>query len=261
MEKNITTSASIPDKRREDILFLLYQVYKWILFFPLLGIITVVMALIAFPAIWLFGQRSGQVGGIFWSRLSSLVTPMTVKVHGEEKIDPKQSYVVVANHQSQYDIFAVYGWLPVDFRWVLKQELRKVPIIGVYCEKAGHVYIDRSDTESALASINRAKERITGGTSIFFFAEGTRSLTGELLPFKKGAFKFALDLELPILPVTIRGTRDVLPANTIDLFPGSAELIIHDPIAVDSYSEETMNDLISQTRDTIASGLTEQQKD
>ena len=232
-----------------------YQVYKWILFFPLLGFFTLVVGTLSLIIIWIFGQRAGQIGGVIWARLNSMVTPMFISVRGKEKIDRNQSYVVVANHQSQYDIFAIYGWLPVDFRWVLKQELRKVPIIGVYCDRAGHVYIDRSDTASALASIDRAKKRITNGTSIFFFPEGTRSLNGKLLPFKKGAFKFAIDLSLPVLPVTIKGTRDVLPANSIALFPGSAEVIIHDPISIEGYSEQNIEELVAHARTSIAGAL------
>jgi len=250
--ENISSSTNF---RNIKIINTVYQVYKWLFFFPLLGFFTLVVGIVSLLIIWIFGQRAGQIGGVVWARLNSLVTPMFISVGGKEKIDRNQSYVVVANHQSQYDIFAIYGWLPVDFRWVLKQELRKVPIIGVYCDRAGHVYIDRSDTASALASIDRAKKRISSGTSIFFFPEGTRSLNGKLLPFKKGAFKFALDLSLPVLPVTIKGTRDVLPANTIELFPGSAEVIIHDPISIEGYSEDNIDELIEKARKSIASAL------
>ncbi len=249
------STISLQNLRDNRHAYFIYQIYKWTLFFPLLGMFTLLNAAIALPIIWIFGQRAGQIGGIMWAKLNAAVTPMRVSVRGREKIDENQSYVVVANHQSQYDIFAIYGWLPVDFRWVLKQELRKVPVLGVYCEKAGHVYIDRSNTETALQSINRAKERITGGTSIFFFPEGTRSVSGKLLPFKKGAFKFAIDLSLPVLPVTIKGTRNVLPANTIDLFPGSAEIILHDPIPVEGYTDDNIHELMDRARNAISDGL------
>ncbi len=145
------------------------------------------------------------------------VTPMRVSVEGRENLDPKQSYVLVSNHQSQYDIFLLYGWLGVDFKWVMKKELRKVLGIGVACDRLGHIFIDRSNHAAALATLETAKERIVDGTSVIFFPEGTRSRDGQLKKFKKGAFRMAVDLGLPILPLTVTGTRDVLPAGTSDL--------------------------------------------
>ncbi len=76
---------------------------------------------------------------------------MLVKVHGRENINPQQSYVIVSNHQSHYDVFVLYGWLGIDFKWVMKQELRKVPGLGIGCEKVGHIFIDRSNTERAFS--------------------------------------------------------------------------------------------------------------
>jgi 1-acyl-sn-glycerol-3-phosphate acyltransferase len=182
---------------------------------------------------------------------------MTVSVTGRENIDPKQSYIIAANHQSQYDIFAIYGWLPIDFRWVMKIELRKVPIFGAYSEHAGHICIDRSNPLKAMQSINRAKEKLAAGTSIFFFPEGTRSRDGELLPFKMGAFRLALDMQLPILPITISGTRDILPSGTLKLFPGHVRIIVHKPIDIREFNDQTIVQLAHRTRFAIQNGLTE----
>ena len=107
-------------------------------------------------------ERFVQIAGIIWARFNSFVTPMFVRVIGEENIDRSHSYVVVGNHQSQYDIFVVYGWLPIDFRWVMKIELRKVPIIGYYCYKAGHIFIDRSNSKSAIEIDQRGEEQDQG---------------------------------------------------------------------------------------------------
>jgi 1-acyl-sn-glycerol-3-phosphate acyltransferase len=241
--------------RNNKLLFNLYQIYKLVIFLPLLGFATFLVVVIFLPTI-LFGSPSRmQIAGRCWARISSIITPMFVDVIFPEKIDPKQSYVIAANHQSQYDIFAVYGWIPADFRWVMKMELRKVPLIGFYCERAGHVYIDRSNHQSSVDSINRAKKHISGGTCILFFPEGTRSSNGKLLPFKKGAFRFAVDMKLPILPVTIVGTKDILPANTMALFPGRARLIIHDPINIDSYNHDNIEGLMEKVRFSIQKGL------
>ena len=236
-------------------LFYLYQIYKYLVFYPLLVFSTISMGIMASLFAILVSARVGTVFGVIWSRFNSLVTPMFVKVIGKDKIEKKQSYVIVANHQSQYDIFVIYGWLPIDFRWVMKIQLRQVPFLGYACYKLGHVYIDRSNPEAAIRSINAAKDRIKNGTSIMFFPEGHRSEDGKLIEFKKGAFAFALDIGLPILPITITGTREVLPSNSTDLFPGRAAMIIHDPIDTAGYSVNNMQELMDRAKASIQKGL------
>jgi 1-acyl-sn-glycerol-3-phosphate acyltransferase len=180
---------------------------------------------------------------------------MRVDVEGAHHIQRGRSYVVVSNHQSQLDILVIYGWLDMDFRWIMKQELRRVPVLGITCEKLGHVFIDRSDRSAAIAAINRAKEKISGGTSIFFFPEGTRSRHGKMLPFKKGAFVMAVDLQLPILPVSIVGTHQILPPDTMRLRPGQSRLVIHPAIETAGRGPEHVPELMRQARETIASEL------
>ncbi len=190
---------------------------------------------------------------MLWARINTWVTPVKVTVAGRENITPGQSYVVVANHLSHFDILAVYGWLGIDFRWVMKQELRKVPALGYACVMLGHVYIDRSNPDTAKRSIDSAKHQLVNGTSIFFFPEGTRSVSGEMLPFKKGAFHLAKELGLPVLPISIRGTHDILPANSMNLSPGTAELQIHAPIKVDESTD--VEALMQQAREIIKNGM------
>ena len=173
---------------------------------------------------------------------------MTVAVKGAENMKPGASYVITANHQSLYDIYVLYGWVGVDFKWVMKKELEKVPVLGFACKVLGHIFIDRSDTKKAVETINAAKTKIANGTSVLFFPEGSRSSDGAMKPFKKGAFKMALDLGLPILPVTINGTRNILPKGSIDLRPGNVTMIIHKPIPVTDYHEENMTELMDKTR-------------
>ncbi|OHD71220.1 MAG: acyl-phosphate glycerol 3-phosphate acyltransferase [Spirochaetes bacterium RBG_16_49_21] len=241
--------------RHNRLLFYPYQSYKWVIFFPLLGLSTLIVFILIFIFLFIASQRFMQIAGKIWARFNSLITPMFVTVVDKANIDKNRSYVIVANHQSQYDIFVMYGWLPIDFRWVMKIELRKVPILGYYCYKAGHIYIDRSDSSAAIASINAAKDKIKNGTSILFFPEGTRSITGELMDFKKGAFKFALSINLPILPVTIAGTRNILPANSIALFPGKATMILHEPIDVGGYDDDTVGELAARVKQVIQKSL------
>ena len=130
-----------------------------------------------------------------------------------------------------------------------------MPGIGIACEALGHIFIDRSNHQAALATLESAKAKIVDGTSVIFFPEGTRSRDGKLKRFKKGAFRMALDLDLPILPITVTGTRDVLPAGTSDLLPGSAKLIIHPPVSVEGISAEACQRLMDETREVIASSL------
>jgi 1-acyl-sn-glycerol-3-phosphate acyltransferase len=243
--------------RNNRVLYNLYQIYKYIVFFPLLGMFTTVEFLVILSFLFVASERFNQIAGIVWARFNSFITPMFVKVVGKDNIESNRSYVVVGNHQSQYDIFVVYGWLPIDFRWVMKIELRKAPIIGYYCYKAGHIFIDRSNRKAAIDTINEAKGKIRGGTSVFFFPEGTRSETGKLIDFKKGAFKFAIDMGLPVLPVTIIGTKDILPDNSTGLFPGNAKLVIHPPIEIQGYTEDTIGELAARAKESIQKGLDE----
>ncbi len=239
------------------VLYLLYQPYKWLIFFPFL-IVTTLMC--GFLAVFLLSlsfspKLVSNLCGARWSRANSFMTPMCVSVTGRENIDPLCSYVIVSKHQSHYDVFVLYGWLGIDFKWVMKKELRNVPALGVACEKLGHIYIDRSDKKTALKSLHDAEKIIRNGTSVIFFPEGTRSRTGQMGDFKKGAFFMALDLGIPILPITITGTGKVLPPGTINLFPGRVTMTIHKPIPVTGYSLENMGDLMGEVRSVIQGGL------
>jgi len=193
--------------------------------------------------------------GARWSRMNSFMTPMRVSVFGRENIDPTCSYVIVSNHRSHYDVFVLYGWLGIDFKWVMKKELRNVPALGVACEKLEHIFIDRSDKKTALKSLNDAKKIIKNGTSVIFFPEGTRSRTGQMGEFKKGAFVMALDLGIPILPISITGTEKILPPGTIDLMPGRVAMKIHRPIPVEGYTLQNIEDLMGTVRSVIQGEL------
>jgi len=237
-------------------LYILYQPYKWFIFIPYLAVSTIFFGTLAVVMVHITTPRiTSFICGTIWARLNSYLTPMLVTVYGRYNIIKTQSYVIVSNHQSQYDIFVLYGWLGVDFKWVMKQELRKVPGIGIGCEKVGHIFIDRSNHERALASLHAAKEKIVDGTSVLFFPEGTRSRDGSLGSFKKGAFKMAIDLKLPVLPITIIGTNKILPSNTFNLFPGKARMIIHKPIDTTGYDDHTLQDLMNRAHSIIESGL------
>ena len=225
-----------------------YQPYKWFFILPLLGVSTLICGTSAVIVSLLSTPRTGGICGVLWAKVNSFFTPMTVTVVGAENINPGTSYVICANHQSFYDIYVLYGWMGVDFKWVMKKELEKVPVLGFACKVLGHIFIDRSDSKRAVETINAAKTKIVNGTSVLFFPEGSRSSDGIMKPFKKGAFRMAIDLGLPVLPVTINGTQKVLPKGGIDLKPGAVTMMIHKPISVKNYQEENLSELMDKTR-------------
>ena len=246
------------EKRPRPWWWWLYQPYKWLVVGPVLAISTLVFggAAVALSRA-LTPRRVGALCGVPWARLNARVTPMVVEVAGRSHIDHGRSYVVVGNHQSLYDILLVYGWLGVDFRWVMKAELRKVPGLGAACERLGHIFVDRSSPRAALATLETARRRIAEGASVLFFPEGTRSSDGTLGAFKRGAFRMALDLGLPILPVTIVGTREILPPASRDLRPGRARLVVHAPIETAGWSADRLPELMELARAAIAAPLAE----
>ena len=246
--------------KRRGLGWWLYQPYKYLVYAPVVGLVTAILSTLAFVSSFVLPSRTvGWLCAVPWARILAFMAPMRVRVEGRENVDPQQSYVLVSNHQSQFDIFVLYGWLEIDFRWVMKQELRSVPGIGIACHRLDHIFIDRSNHAAAMATLDDAKKKIVDGTSVMFFPEGTRSRDGKLKRFKKGAFRMAVDLELPILPLTVTGTRDVLPADTSDLMPGSARLIIHPPVSVEGKTAVDCHDLSNEVREIIASALPQDQ--
>ena len=241
---------------RRKVFYYLYAPYKWLVFFPFIVVNTIFFGIVAVVVSSLVNQRIGSyLGGVVWSRLNAFFTPMFVKVAGKDNIEPHTSYIIIPNHQSYYDIFLIYGWLGLDIKWVMKKELAKIPGIGFGSKKVGHIFIDRSNSRVAMESLNAARKKLVNGTSVVIFPEGTRSKTGQLGSFKRGAFKLALELNLPILPVTVINTRNVLPADSLKLLPGKVRMVIHKPIDVSDCSEKNIPDLMEEVRHTIDSSL------
>lgn len=231
--------------------------YQWLIFLPLFTVSTILTALstIIFAAV--FKDRNiTYLPARLWSRFACKGMFIKVRVIGKDKIDPSRSYIFAANHQSAYDIFLIYGWLNNRFKWIMKKELRKIPLVGAACESAGHIFIDRSNPLAAIKSIETAQMKLKNGASITVFPEGTRSKDGVMGKFKRGAFTIAGTIGLPIVPLTIKGTHDVMPKGSYNIHPGTLTLIIHDPIP---YSKELFEHdqqaLMQQVRDIIAGDL------
>jgi 1-acyl-sn-glycerol-3-phosphate acyltransferase len=228
----------------------------WLVFVPLAVVITVVFSMLTVVFAYLVNPAfASRVFAVTWARLLAWLTPIRVTVEGAENTRRERSYVVACNHQSMYDIIVVYGYLALDMKWVMKKELRRIPAVGLGCEKAGHIFVERRNPQQANGAIAAALERLGDGIGILFFPEGTRSVDGRLLPFKKGAFRTAITQGLPLLPVTVAGTRDILPTRTLALFPGRARLVIHEAIETRGMNLEQVDELCEEARRRIASAL------
>jgi 1-acyl-sn-glycerol-3-phosphate acyltransferase len=206
----------------------------------------------------LLGQRVGFYGGVFWAKCLTWASFVRVKIEGREHAPVETSYVILANHQGAYDILAIYGFLGRQFRWVIKEELRKVPFLGWGCAAIGHIFVDRSNSRRAFASLEAAKPRLVGGVSVLFFPEGTRSEDGRLGRFKKGGFVMARQLGFPILPLSISGASAILPKGCLFPRPGTIRITIHPPVDPSAFANET--ELIDGVRATIAGGLAPEER-
>lgn len=221
--------------------------YKWLIAFPCFGLSTLIFGIgIIVLALLGYGDLGSRTLAVAWAKLNSRVLGMTVTIEGLEYLRPKQSYVITANHISALDILLIYGYLPTELKWVMKKELRRVPILGAACQAMGHIIIDRSNATSAVESIQNAAHKLVNGMCILFFPEGTRTKPGNLVPFKKGAFRLAIDLSLPVLPMTIEGTERLLPTETLNWRPGAVTLRIHPEISTLGLSSNQVDALCNQ---------------
>lgn len=237
---------------------ILLPLYKWLVIAPVLVITTVVMCSMMTIVSYLgMPDLASRVLAANWARINLLAMLATVEISRSDLVQKGQAYVIVANHQSLIDIYVLYGKLKMDIKWVMKRELKKVPFLGTACEKMGHILIDRDDVQAAQESIVNARESIMRGNSVVFFPEGTRSRDGELQTFKKGAFRLALELNLPVLPVTVQGTRNVLPSDGMKWHPGHLRMVVHDPISTEGMVAKDVNRLRDRAKEAIESGFSD----
>jgi 1-acyl-sn-glycerol-3-phosphate acyltransferase len=188
---------------------------------------------------------------ITWAKLILFANRTKVTVNGLSNVDPSKSYIYMCNHQSNFDIPVLLGCLPVQFRWLAKAELFKIPMFGRGMRSAGYISIDRFNRQSAFESISEAAKKIRGGVSVMIFPEGTRSIDGKIRPFKKGGFVLALDARVPIIPVVLHGTRAIMPKGEIRINPGHVVMDILPPVDTTGYTRKTKDQLIEQVRNII----------
>lgn len=232
-----------------------WLIYLILVLYPLLVIMTIITSVLMIILSFIGDYRWCYIPAKYWGRAICAISFVRVKVVGDENYEKNKSYIFIANHQSIYDIFVVYGWLINKFKWVMKNTLRKIPFVGLACHKAGHIFIDRSNPIRAKRSLDEAKKKLRNGSSIVIFAEGSRTKNGKLGKFKRGAFKIAEDLKLPIIPVSIKGTFDIMPVFSYYIKPGKITVTLHEAIDTQNLNEQTMEEIIETTRNVIQKGL------
>lgn len=206
--------------------------------------------------------RTPQVPHVMriWAKLFLFVTGTRVTVEGAERIDPNGSYVFVGNHTSNLDIPVIMGRLPVSVRFLAKKELFKVPVLGGAMRAIHMVETDRRLGPAAHRAINEQVATVVAeGLSLMIFPEGTRSETGEMLPFKKGAFRLAVENALPVVPVTIVGALEAWRPHAKLIYGGKVRLVIHDPIPTTDLDRAVLGDLRDRARQAVAGPLVESQ--
>jgi len=243
------------------ILTFLYRIYQLFIGAPLAAFNSFCAGMSTIIGCTLFDSKFwAYFPGILWSRIMCALFFIPVEVIGREKLDPKKSYVFVANHQSSMDIFLVYGFLGHRFKWMLKKALRKMFFIGFCCEKAGFIFVDKSSMRGIKATIDQARDTLQHGMSLMVFPEGTRTYTGKMKPFNKGAFMLADELQLPVVPITIDGSYEVLP-RTRGMIGWVTyhrmRLIIHDAIPPQGQGADNMKALSKMSYDIINADLPE----
>ena len=236
----------------------LYRTYQLLIALPLVLCATTLTALATIIGCALGGAKTwGYYPAMLWSRFMCWIMLLPVKVEGRELLDKKQSYVFVANHQGPYDIFLVYGYLGRSFRWMMKKSLRNIPLVGKACESAGHIMVDKSGPKAIHRTYEQAEQVLKHGVSLVVFPEGARSFTGHMAKFRRGAFQLANELHLPVVPVTIDGSFDVLPRQKGINFVTwhRLRLVIHAPIVSEEQGSEAVQKTLEQSYETIMQAL------
>ena len=237
----------------------LYILYQYLIAIPLLVLLTIFTSLFTiccYP--WRnaeFVHREQQ----FWSRACYWLMFIPVSVDGTENIQPHQSYVFVSNHQSMYDVWLIYGWLPVVFKWLMKAEIRKVPFVGTACKAAGHIFVDRRKVKASMGSLQEIEKQLSNGVCTVIFPEGTRTLNGEVGRFKRGAFQIAMDLGLPVIPLSLTGCFEVMPKGQFYVRRYPVHMHIGEPIDLkqfkDAEGNPDENAAIEAIRDAVVKGM------
>jgi 1-acyl-sn-glycerol-3-phosphate acyltransferase len=217
---------------------------------PLIGLYTIALGTLSIVSS--FVDRSGDFGhrcARAWSRLILKTTGVRVSVSGIERLDRARSYVLASNHQSIYDIPVLFASIPLQLRIVAKDSLGSFPFLGWHLRRTGHLLVDRKNPG---ADIVRKMRRLVSEThSLIVFPEGTRSMDGQVSRFKKGSFLVAIDAGLPVVPVSIAGTRDVMRKGRLMVCPGEVRVTVHEPRPTEGLSREAVIPFANDIREVV----------
>ena len=239
---------------------ILYKIYQIFIAFPVMIIMTIITALeVGIGTTIGDGHFWGYYPGRWWAKVIMKAFLLPMKVEGQEHLESDQSYVFVANHQGIFDIFVIYGYLGRNFKWMMKYQLGKIPFVGYACRKSHQIFVDKRGPKKIQKTYETAREILQEGYSVTVFPEGARSFTGHMGKFRKGAFALADELQLPVVPLTINGSFDVLPRtrgfiNLVDWHPLS--LTIPQPIYPVGRGPENVDATMRQAYESVMSALT-----
>jgi 1-acyl-sn-glycerol-3-phosphate acyltransferase len=217
-------------------------------------IVTATLVLGTFAFITYPFDRRGRVGHSYarlWGKIALLANRVKVRVEGMEQLNGKGPYIFMSNHQGYYDIFTLLSCLPYQFKWLAKKELFSVPILGWTMAAVGYIRIDRGGTRDTVRAMDEAARKIQDGMSVVIFPEGSRSPDGSIQPFKKGGFTLAIKSKVPIVPIAISGSRDIMPKDRLTATAGEIRMFVGHPIEIQHYSLRDRESLMGKVRETI----------
>ena len=200
-------------------------------------------------------DRKGRVGHYcarLWGKTALLANRVNVDIKGMEHLNGDGPYIFMSNHQSYYDVFALLGHLPYQFKWLVKKELFSIPYLGWTMAAVGYISVDRGGTRDTVEAMNEAARKIRDGMSVAIFPEGSRSPDGSIQPFKKGGFTLAIKSKVPIVPIAIAGSGDIMPKNKFTVASGEIRMLMDRPIETENYSLKDREILMKKVRETIS---------
>ena len=218
-----------------------FRTVFWLI--PTIAIYTIVLGFLSVTSS-LFDRRGhlGHACARAWSWLILATTGVDVTVQGLERLVRGKTYVFVANHQSIYDIPCLFWNIPFQLRIIAKESLGRFPVLGPHLKRTGHMLVDRSRPDRA-GIFGWASRLTANGLSLIIFPEGTRSRDGMLGKFKGGSIMLAMQAGLPLVPISVIGSRHVMKKGELTTKPGHVRLIVHDPIELTANPEPSVHDV------------------
>jgi 1-acyl-sn-glycerol-3-phosphate acyltransferase len=224
----------------------------YLLLLPLIALATIAFGCVSLIAgLWDKSGRQQHAIAHAWAKVLLLLTLSPVTLIGAEKLHAHETAVYASNHLSYFDTPVLFAKLPFQFRILAKQALWKVPFIGWYLHRSGQVPVDQSGVRSAIASLNRGVATLKAGLPLVLFPEGGRAATGETQPFVSGAAYMAIKAQLPLIPLTLVGTYELLPIHTYHLTPRPLSIIVGDPIPTTGLTTRDADALTQRLREVI----------